>query len=642
MSVIDDIKDRIDIVDVVSETVKLRKSGRTHVGFCPFHSNTRTPSFVVWPESGTWKCFGACNTGGDVFTFVMKRDGLEFREALELLAARTGVELPRPEAPQQAAEANERLREAVAAAAQWFNHLLRNNPQAQLARDHLRQRGVGDAAIEKFQLGYALDEWHALQGYLSGKGFTAAELVDAGLLVKRDDGNVFDRFRNRLMIPIHDWKGRPVGFGARALRNSDEPKYLNSPQTELFDKSKTLYGLHFARNAIRESGRAVIVEGYMDAIAAHQAGFANVVASLGTALTEMQFRQLQKLAQRFILALDADAAGVNAMLRGLDVARETLDRDMQPMFNPRGLIGFEGKLKVDIRVLALPPEMDPDDLIRSEPQKWSELIDGAKPVVQFVTDTLASGRDLSNPKEKAALSREVAPFIRDVADPVERAAYAQRLARLLKIDERAVLDQVGLAGAPAPKRAKTSAPVQPPAPARAAPDRERYCLVELLRAASPKETLHAIDDTLTRVDLPPFDVEDFESVTHREVFLAIHSALEETGSLALDDVLDRLDPSLRADVPAWLESSPPRPQWGPDVDETRGVVDAALLLRERNLRTQGAQIEDLIRSASEEGDAENIRELGQAKLALSDQMRRLSRIRYAPEFIRQSYAEGGR
>ena len=634
MSVIDDIKDRIDIVDVVSETVKLRKSGRTHVGFCPFHSNTRTPSFVVWPESGTWKCFGACNTGGDVFTFVMKRDGLEFREALELLAARTGVELPRPEAPQQTAEANERLREAVAAAAQWFNHLLRNNPQAQIARDHLRQRGIGDAAIEKFQLGYALDDWHALQGYLSGKGFTAAELVDAGLLVRRDDGNVFDRFRNRLMIPIHDWKGRPVGFGARALREGDEPKYLNSPQTELFDKSKTLYGLHFARSAIRESGRAVIVEGYMDAIAAHQAGFANVVASLGTALTEMQFRQLQKMAQRFILALDADAAGVNAMQRGYFVP----DRDeMKPRFDPRGLVRFEGKLKVDIRVLVLPEGKDPDDVIRNEPERWVELVDRAKPVAEFVIDALLAGRDLSNPKDKAAVTDEIVPFIRDIADPVERSAYAQQLARRLKVDERAVIRQVETAVTPA-KPARASHAGESPAPKRET-DRERYCLIELLHVPY---ALRAIDDALTRADLPQFSAEDFESVTHREVFLAIHSALEETGSPSLDDVLDRLDPSLHADVPAWLESPPTRLQWGPDVDETRGVVDAALLLRERNLRTLGAQIEDLIRSASEGGDAESIRELGQAKLALSDQMRRLSRIRYAPEFIRQSYAEGGR
>ncbi|HLF27073.1 MAG TPA: DNA primase [Anaerolineae bacterium] len=644
MSVIDDIKDRIDLVDLVGETVKLKKSGRTFTGFCPFHSNTRTPSFVVWPESGTWKCFGACNTGGDAFTYVMKRDGLEFREALELLAARTGVELPRPDAPPAAAEKSDRLREAVAAAAHWFNHLLKHNSKAQTAREHLSQRGISEATIEKFQLGYALDDWNGLRNYLLERTFTVDELVDAGLIVRRDDGSVFDRFRNRLMIPIHDWKGRPIGFGARALSGSDplaaqragEPKYLNSPQTELFDKSKTLYGLHFAKNAIRESGQAVIVEGYMDAIAAHQAGFANVVASLGTALTEMQFKQLQKLARRFILALDADTAGVNAMLRGLDVARESLDREMQPLFNPRGLIGFEGKLQVDIRVLTLPEGADPDDVIRGEPQRWIELIEQARPVVQYVIDTLSAGRDLNDPKEKAAFSREIVAFIRDIADPVERAAYAQRLARLLKVDERAIAEQLGSAPS-STKRPRPRVAAEPGAPARVAIDRERYCLIELLRAP---DALQAIDDTLARADLLPFDRDDFESIAHREVFLALQTAVAESIDATRDDVLARLDPALRADLQAWLAAAPARPPIDSSLDETRGIVDAALLLRERNLKTRGAQLEELMRGASEENAAANLRELGQAKLALSDQLRRLSRIRYAPEWIRQSHSSG--
>jgi DNA primase len=639
MSTVDDIKDRIDIVDVVSETVRLKKSGRTFTGFCPFHSNTRTPSFVVWPETGTWKCFGACNTGGDVFTFVMKRDGLEFRDALEQLAARAGVELPSAAAPPEVAERSDRLREAIAAAAHWFNHLLKQHPQAQFAREYVERRGLSDETIDKYQIGYALDDWHGLQNYLADKNFTLEEMVDAGLIVSRDDGalRVFDRFRDRLMIPIHDWKGRPVGFGARALKDGDEPKYLNSPQTDLFDKSKTLYGLHFAKSAIRESGRAVIVEGYMDVLAAHQAGFANVVASLGTALTEMQFKQLQKLAKRFILALDADAAGVNAMLRGLDVARESLNREMQPLFNPRGLIGFEGKMQIDIRVLTLPEGTDPDDVIRDDPPKWAELIEQASPVVQYVIDTLAAGRNLDDPKEKAALSREVIPFVRDVADPVERAAYAQRLARLLKVDERSVTAQVG-AGAPAPRRARMVAPVDPPLPARAAIDRELYCLIELLRAP---QSLQAIDETLARADLPSLDENDFESITHREVLEALKAAQSELPAPAQEDVLERIDPALQTEVQAWLDMPQTKPPIEPPMDATRGVVDAALLLRERNLKTRGAQIEDLIRSASEDGDADSLRELGQAKLALSDQIRRLSRIRYAPEWIRQSHDGAG-
>ena len=624
MSVIDDIKDRIDLVDLVGETVKLKKSGRTFTGFCPFHSNTRTPSFVVWPETGTWKCFGACNTGGDAFTYLMKRDGLEFRDALEALAARTGVELPRQAASQEVAEKSDRLREAVAAAAQWFNYLLTHNPQAHVALDHLRRRGVSDATIEKFQLGYALDDWHALENYLNGKGFKREELIDAGLLVSRDDGNVFDRFRNRLMIPIYDGKGRPIGFGARALKDSDEPKYLNSPQTDLFDKSHTLYALHFARSAIRETGRAVIVEGYLDAIAAHQGGFANVVASLGTALTEAQLRQLKKLTKRFVLALDADIAGLNAMLRGLETARD--------VFNLRGLVALEGKMQADFRALVLPKDQDPDDVIRHEPGKWTDLVDKAKPVVEYVIDTLAAAHDLDTPKEKVALVEEVTPFLIVMGSPVERATYVQRLARLLRVDERAVIEQIkNFERSQRVKRSGASTE-----PTRTIADRERYCLTELLRAPY---ALQAIDDALSRAELPPFDVEDFDDVTHRTAFTALQAALAETSDPKIDDVLDRLDPSLHVEVTAWIESSPARPAIDQGVDETRGVVDAALLLRERNLKNYDAQLTELIRAASEDNDADSIRELSQAKLSVSDRLMRLSRMRYAPERVRQAHSD---
>jgi DNA primase len=354
MSTIDEIKSRIDIVDLVSETVKLKKSGHSFTGFCPFHSNTRTPSFVVWPDSGTWKCFGACNTGGDIFTYVMKRDGLEFRDALEFLARKAGVVLE-TRTPQAEAEdkQQDRLRDALATATTYFHNLLRTSPQGQAARDHLTQRGITDETTVKFQLGTSLDEWHSLESTLRNRGYSREELVSAVLLVQRDDGTVFDRFRGRLMIPIRDVKGQTIGFGARTLTH-EEPKYLNSPQSPLFDKSHILFGIDLARNAIREAKHAIVVEGYMDAIGAHQAGYANVVASMGTALTEAQFRQLSKLCKKFILALDPDVAGVNAMLRGLDVARETLDRDSSAVFDARGLIHFEGHLQVDIRVLVMP------------------------------------------------------------------------------------------------------------------------------------------------------------------------------------------------------------------------------------------------------------------------------------------------
>lgn len=632
MTVIDDIKDRLDLVDIVSETVKLRKSGRTYLGLCPFHANTRTPSFVVWPETGTWKCFGACNTGGDVFTFVMKRDGLEFKDALQLLAGKAGVVL---EERAPAAEIEDqhlaRLREAVAAAAQWYNHLLGSHPQAQIARDHLARRGLTAKTIETFQLGYAPDDWHALENILKNKGFTREELIDAGLLVQREDGNVFDRFRHRLMIPIHDGKGRPIGFGARALKDGDEPKYLNSPQSALFDKSRTLYALHAARNAIRDQKVAVIVEGYMDALAAHQWGFANVVASLGTALTEAQFRALQKLAPRMVLALDPDAAGVNAMLRGLDVARETLDREALPVFNPRGLVGHAGRLNLDLRILTLPDALDPDEVMQRDPNQWRSLVDAAPPVVEFVIGAFTANRDLNDPRERAAVAQQVLPVIRDVASPVEQDAYVQQLARKLKVEPRALFDQMR-APAAAPRRARSAAPA-PTAPAlkRGALNQERYCLAMILRQP---QLLAAIDAALDRAEQPPLSVDDFEELLNREVFRAIRAAAHQSSAPTVEQVQAALEPALHDQLASLLGEM----EFG-HIDLSAGnkadedLQRVGLQLREHRLKREGLELQVLLQA--DDLERETLSALGETTRANAAALRRLQQILSARTITRQ-------
>jgi DNA primase len=599
MTVIDDIKDRIDIIEVVSETVKLKKSGRTYTGFCPFHANTRTPSFVVWPESGTWKCFGACNTGGDVFTYLMKRDGLEFKDALHELGRRAGIEIVEEHKPEAEIEDQHlaRLREAAAAAAQWFNYLLLNNPQAQIARDHLAKRGITAQTIESFQLGYALESWDALHNQLLQKGFSNEELIDAGLLVQREDGRVFDRFRNRVLIPIHDGKGRPIGFGARALKEGDEPKYLNSPQTALFDKSRTLFALHAARQAIRDHKVAVIVEGYMDALAAHQHGFHNVVASLGTALTEHQFRQLQKLAPRIVLALDPDTAGINAMLRGLDVARETLDRESAPIFNPRGLISFSSKMQIDIRVLTVPDGKDPDELMEEDPNIWRTLVDNAPPVVSFVIDALSAGRDLSDPHEKAKLAKEVLPIIRDVADPVEQTVYMQQLARRLQVEERAMFDQMRVV-APVKQRSRTAS--VPETPKRDTTDLEQYALSLLLRHP---HVLNAIDEVLDRAELPALNVDDFEQLVCREIFRALRTALIDDPAPTPDEVRANLDEALYPQVAAFYEETNDRPPIDRGISLEEGAKKAGLQLREKRLHREGQQLRLLLQEAGSDPEA---------------------------------------
>lgn len=438
MSIAQEIKDRLDIVDVISDYLPLKRSGRNLSGFCPFHNNTRTPAFYVSPERQTWKCFGACADGGDVFSFVMKKEGLDFREALELLARRAGVEIPayNPKKPQDVAH-EDRMGDLLESAADYFHHLLLYAPEAEEARQYVRSRGMLKRIVEQFKLGYSLDSFDACRTHFAGQGYSNDELIAAGLLtVNEEKQRTYDRFRNRLMFPIWDVKGKVVGFGARTLEKDGIPKYLNSPQTELFDKSRLLYGLNFGKRDIREARQAVIVEGYMDVIRAHEKGFKNVVAQMGTALTEHQLNLLKRYSKRFVIALDADEAGVNATMRSLDVARETLDREYEVRIDPRGLVKQEGRLKADIRVATMPVGQDPDDILKADVAQWVKLIGNAMPIVEYVIETLSADLDPTDAKAKSAVAQRIIPLIQDIADTVERDHYWQLLSRTLGIDER--------------------------------------------------------------------------------------------------------------------------------------------------------------------------------------------------------------
>jgi DNA primase len=282
MSTIDEIKSRIDIVDLVSEAgVKLRHAGKNYTGFCPFHENKKTPAFVVWPESGTWRCFGQCNEGGDIFKFVMKRENLDFKEALDKLAARAGVEVPTfsKETPQEKEE-HQHLRDLLEDAVIFYRrHLMANTEILNYLRN---KRGLTDASIETFGLGFAPRSWDAALTYFTQRGYKERDLLEAGLASQRESGGFYDRFRNRIMIPIRDATRRMTGFGARIVDPDDVPKFLNSPETVLFSKGRLLYGLDRAHKAIRSTDQAVIVEGYLDVIALHQAGYENVVSPMGT------------------------------------------------------------------------------------------------------------------------------------------------------------------------------------------------------------------------------------------------------------------------------------------------------------------------------------------------------------------------
>lgn len=433
-SPVDEIKRRLDIGDVIGQTVALKRSGRILKGLCPFHGE-KTPSFVVYPDTGTWRCFG-CSQGGDAFTFVMKRDGLEFGEALRALAQQAGVELGSSEASNESREHRNALTHALDTAVLFYQGELRATNGRQ-AREYLGERGVSSESIEQFALGFAPRQSGALLGHLRSASVSMEHAEAAGLIGHSDDGQVFERLRGRVTFPIRDADSRTIAFGARTLEQDVQPKYLNSPQTELFDKSSCFYGFDLARATVRATRTMTVVEGYMDVIIAHQYGFQNVVATLGTAITDRHVRLIRRQVETVILALDADAAGEKATRRGLDVVRESLRTDQTEREDWRAAVSPTSSSKLRLKVMTLPTGKDPDETIRSDPETWRTLAESAEPVIDFVLSRIPSHFDLSTGAGKSEAARDALPVIRDLADPIERAHYEQKLAEIVGVDRSA-------------------------------------------------------------------------------------------------------------------------------------------------------------------------------------------------------------
>jgi DNA primase len=624
VDVVDEIKDRIDIVDLIGETVKLRKSGKNYTGFCPFHPNTRTPAFVVFPESGTWRCFGACNDGGDLFKFAMKKEGWDFPEALRRLAERAGVELrPRSAGQEAEEEAHQRLRELLEAAVTFYRHHLLETPAGSPIHDYLRGRGLTDPTLEAFEIGYAPQSWDASLTYLGQKGFTQQELLETGMVTERDTGGTYDRFRHRIMIPIRDARGRMAGFGARIVNPADVPKFLNSPQTRIFDKGRLLYGLDKARKAIRAADQVVIVEGYLDVIALHQAGYANAVSPMGTALSEDQLRLLKRFSRRMVLALDPDLAGDQATLRGLTLAREAFDRQADPVFDARGLVRHEGRLDADIRVVSLPQGKDPDEVVAGNPEVWAGIVEKAQPVVSYVLDVVTRGRDLEDPKVKAEVARQVLPLIEDVSNAVERDAYRQNLARRLKVDERALAAWRPVASRRQVRRGAGGTAVGE-APVVAAPVHdqallERFCLAQLL---CDPEILYRVDREFQALQLERLSPQDFTGTERQVIFQAVRAALAQDeeeparhwrASLA-DSILETAD-RLATEF-GDLDAQGPK--------EAEEIVAGFLRLRKRNLASLRNQLQFQLQTA-QEGEQTEVMDLQREVLRLTQEWDRLDR-----------------
>ena len=518
MSVIDEVKQKLDIAEVIGQYAALKKAGSNLTALCPFHSE-KHPSFFVYPEQQSWHCFGACNTGGDVFAFIMKKEGLDFGEALSVLARKAGITLPSKFEGKGRQEEKEPFFSANEAAALYYHNLLINSPAAAKAKHYVEKRGLTVKTLSDFQIGYAPDSRDALKLYLLERSYDEKTLVTAGLLYEDEKGKSYDRFRDKLMIPIRDIKGRVTGFGARALDNS-EPKYKNSPQSPTFDKSGTLYGIDRAAAQIRKQDCAIIMEGYMDVIMAHQCGVANAVASMGTAITETQVNILKKLSKNLILSLDADAAGEEAMLR---------------------TVGYENILNAEMRVIILPEGKDPDEVMLEDMTKWQNLVDTALPLVDFLFDKTIVKLDLTTARDKSAAVDRLLPVIAAINDPIRQAHYLQKLAALVKVDMNTIKASLSRLK-PSPVKRLPLMP-KPAAGGTLRPlsssSREEYCLALLLQYPELREYQQDII------------LEYFKNSENREIFNSLQ------GPDDIASIKERLDPALHEHLDAIISKELP-------------------------------------------------------------------------------------
>lgn len=465
---LDEIRSRVDIVEIVGQFVKLKRTGENWKGLCPFHTE-KTPSFTVNPKRNIYHCFG-CGAGGDAFSFLMRQDRVAFPEAVRTLAERAGVALPTAGRAPEVDNKLEVLRRVMALAAEFYTQSLWERG-GEKARAYLDQRGVDPDVARRFGLGYAPESWNALLGVMAKQSIDEEILVQAGLALPRQNApGFYDRFRGRLLFPIRDVQGRVVAFGGRAL-SGEEPKYLNSPETPLYVKGQMLYALDLAKAAIRDRGRAIIVEGYLDCLMAHQHGFGEAVAALGTAFTPAQLGLLRRYADEVLALFDADAAGQKASTRLEEMMNDVMD--LQNLgWSVARTGGFEKAGHLPIRVALLPPGHDPDSLLRAEgAPALSARLEAARPLLSFVLEKALGDEDLATPRGRANAHARVALILSKVANAEEATALAREAARRLGVDSTQLwIEAQQLQGA----RARGRRPAQLSETARVAGDADSW------------------------------------------------------------------------------------------------------------------------------------------------------------------------
>ena len=414
MESIDLIKQRLDIIDIASDYLKVTKAGSNYKSLCPFHTE-KTPSFIINPERQTWHCFGSCGVGGDVIELVIRIEKINFTEALKILAERAGVQLNKNSGPDK----NARLYEINFEACNFYKTQLQL-PEGRKAKEYIDVRGVNKDACQTFEFGFSPYSNSILVDKLTSLGFKETELIQSGLAIKRESNQIRDFFYGRLMIPIKNANGRVIGFGGRVLDDSN-PKYINTPATPIFDKKSVLFGLSIASKGIRDNNSVVVVEGYLDVITAHQFGFENVVASMGTALTVNQVGHLKSRTNNFVLAMDSDSAGREAVLRSLRNTYRIFERQLGQ------------KSEVNLSVVLMPGGKDPDSQIRNNLPEWEKSIANPVPFVQFVVDSIIDKHDINSSTGKGQVVGEIAPLITTMVNPFEQDHYIDVLASKLDV-----------------------------------------------------------------------------------------------------------------------------------------------------------------------------------------------------------------
>ncbi len=500
--VIQKIKDENDIVDIISETVKLKKAGRNYVGLCPFH-HEKTPSFSVSQEKQIYKCFG-CGEAGNVITFLMKTRKLTFLDSLKLLGERVNISIDTQDERSPARERYDKLYSLNVEAAKFFRRNLLEN---KTAMEYFLNRGITKKLIANFGLGYAPDSWNSLLKHLKAKGYTELDLLNAGLIIKSPKGTYYDRFRNRVTFPVFDYRGKVIGFGGRVMDDT-KPKYLNSPETALFKKGINLYGMNFTIKDLKED-YMIIVEGYMDCIALHQYGITNAVASLGTALTINQAKLIKRYVDKVIIAYDADLAGQAATLRGLEILKQA------------GL---------DVRVLTVPEGKDPDEFIRNNGKDaFAKLLSKALPLIDYRISKVREGVDMKNPDNLIHYVEKVIQILTDL-DPVERDVYIKKISEETNIKDQAIYDMLSRKMQNSEKREEALSDI---------PDFSRKLYLEPAYLKAERTLLKLMleePDALERAQTH-MEKEDFALESHRKLFeqiLGMKSSEQEARKKAIE------------------------------------------------------------------------------------------------------------